>query len=118
MLVLLEGSPSALHLTHQRTLNALNLDDRINTGRLDLTEGRDPLLSTSQDLADCLWDWWTGSPPAVVYRTRTMPSSRSIAFSENTIWEATTARPLAEAQALLVELVVAHGFDVPASWLR
>lgn len=112
----LDEPPPALHLTHQRTLDALGLDDRINTGRLDVSGG-DPLLAISQTLVDHLWDWWVGRPPPVVYRTRTMPAARSMAFYEETRWEAVSARPLADAPALLAELVIGHGFDVPASWL-
>lgn len=39
-LVRLGGMPSSLHLTHQANLDILGLDDRVNTGRLDLK--RDP----------------------------------------------------------------------------
>ncbi len=45
-LVRLDGPPPALHLTHQANLDALDLDDRINTARLDqpLPGMDDPLL--------------------------------------------------------------------------
>ena len=116
-LVRLDDPPACLHLTHQGTLDALGLDDRINTGRLDSPGGADPLLATSQELSDRMWDWWDGVPPPLVYRTRTMPAARSIAFHQHTTWTAMEARPLREAQALLATLVVHHGFDVPESWL-
>lgn len=117
-LVHLEGPPSVLRLTHQATLDALGLDDRVNTGRLDGSGPVDPLLATSQSLADHVWDWWGGNPPPLVYRTRTMPTARSLAFVETTPWAVVRARPLAEATALLVALVLRHGFDVPDAWLE
>ena len=117
VLVRLDDPLTALHLTHQRTLDALDLDDRINTGRLDAPGGADPLLAMSQELAGRTWDWWNGFPPPLVYRTRTMPAARSIAFHQRTTWVAVEARHLREAQALLVTLVLHHGFDVPEAWL-
>ncbi len=92
-LVRLERPPPALHLTHQRNLDALGLDDR-------------------------LWDRWDGDPPPIVYRTRTMPTARSIAFHQSTEWHRVEAGRLSEATSLLVELIVGHGFDVPDAWLR
>lgn len=117
-LVELTGPPAALHLTHQTNLDALGLDDRINIGRLDdHGPGGDPLLSTSQSLADAVWDWWEGSPPPLVYRTRSVPSARSIAFSQTTAWQRMAVAPLRAASALTVRLVTHHGFDIPDNWL-
>ncbi len=118
-LVKLTDPPSALHLTHQRNLDALGLDDRINTGRLDgvLGAGGDPLLDLCQQLSDAVHDWWDGAPPPIVYRARRMPAARSVAFTEHVTWGAMRSRPLQEATALLVELVTHHGFDVPSAWL-
>lgn len=64
-----------------------------------------------------MWDWWDGAPPPLLYRTRTIPAARSIAFHQHTTWTATEARPVHAAQALLATLVVHHGFDVPERWL-
>lgn len=116
-LVRLNEPPPSLHLTHQRTLDALEVDDRINTGRLDARSPADPLLEVSRELSDRTWDWWRGSPPPILYRTRTVPAARSIAFHQHTPWTSLSARPLREARVLLVALVLHHGFDVPDAWL-
>lgn len=118
-LVRLEAPPAALHLTHQGNLDALGLDDRVNTGRLDqpLPGGGDPLLAVSQRLSDAVYDWWDGAPPPIVYRTRSVPSARSIAFTRRCEWGTVTAGLLRDATALLVALVTHHGFDVPERWL-
>lgn len=111
------GCP-ALHLTHQGILEALGLDDRINTGRVDLPgPGGDPLLEICQGLADAVNDWWEGTPPALLYRTRSVPSARSIAFSTTTAARVVRARPLLEARHLIAGLVARHGFVVPSGWL-
>ena len=118
-LVRLEGPPAALHLTHQANLDVLELDDRVNTGRLDrpLPEGGDPLLTVSQQLSDAVFDWWDSVPPPLVYRTRSVPTARSMAFTQSCAWHEVGSGRLRDATALLVELVVVHGFDVPAAWL-
>lgn len=115
-LVGLQGSPPALHLTHQNNLEALDLDDRISTGRLD--QDPDPLLGASQALSDAIYDWWNAAPPPLVYRTRSMPSARSIAFTSATVWDTITTRPLRQATLLLTHLVIRRDFTVPEPWLR
>ena len=118
-LLYLEGPPPALHLTHQANLDALGLDDRVNTGRLDqpLPGSIDPLLAISQQLADAVYDWWGGTPPPIVYRTRSVPAARSIAFTRSCAWDRVGGRKLQDAKALLVSLVTDHGFDIPNRWL-
>ncbi|HEX9889541.1 MAG TPA: RES domain-containing protein [Nitriliruptorales bacterium] len=118
-LVRLEAPGNALHLTHQVNLDALGLDDRINTARLDrpLRAGADPLLTVGQHLADAVHDWWDGTPPPIVYRTRTLPSARSVAFTGSCAWGAVSTGRLRDATSLLVVLVTDHGFDVPDAWL-
>ncbi|MDQ2727598.1 MAG: hypothetical protein M3Y91_07000 [Actinomycetota bacterium] len=107
-----------LHLTHQGVLDALGLDDRINTGRVDLPgPDDDPLLDACQGLADAVHDGWDDTPPALVYRTRTVPSARSVAFSGTTRTEIVRARTLREARHLIAILVARHGFVVPSIWL-
>jgi hypothetical protein len=118
-LVRLDGPPSGIHLTHQANLDALGLDDRVNTARLDrpLPRWGDPLLVVGQQLADAVYDWWAGEPPPLIYRTRSVPAARSIAFTRHCAWEHRTSRSLRHARALLVTLVTHHGFDVPETWL-
>jgi len=119
-LVALDGLPAALHLTRQATLDALGLDDRVSTGRLDVDRrlAPDPLLATCGQLADRLSDWWDGRPPPLVYRTRTMPAEgRSLAFGLHCGYRVRSARPLRQATALHAWLVLQAGFTVPEAWL-
>jgi hypothetical protein len=119
-LVELAGMPRSLHLTRQVNLDALGLDDRVSTGRLNVG-GRadpDPLLELCGRLADAVYDWWDGRPPPLVYRARTAPSmGRSITFTELARPTALQARRLREATALHVYLVLQAGFTVPYAWL-
>lgn len=115
-LVCLQASPPALHLTHQNNLEALGLDDRLSTGRLD--QEPDPLLDASQALSDAIYDWWNAAPPPLVYRTCSMPSARSIAFTATTSWDTITTRRVREATLLLTHLVIRRDFTVPQPWLR
>lgn len=118
-LVRLDGSPPSLHLTHQATLDALRVDDRISTGRIDLPDdGGDPLLLISQALSDAVFDWWDQAPPPLVYRTRSVPIARSIAFTATVMWDDVASRPLRDAVGLLTALVTRHQFTVPDHWLR
>lgn len=115
-LIRLDGSPAALHLTHQTNLDALGVDDRISTGRLP-TASDDPLLAVAPALSDAVYDWWRGEPPPLVHRTRSVPSARSMAFTAATGWDVTSSGPLRDAVALLAHLVIRHGFSVPQHWL-
>jgi hypothetical protein len=118
-LIELTGMPSALHLTHQANLDALGLDDRVSTGRLDLdrTTDPDPLLETCGHLAEAVYDWWHAHPPPLVYRARTTPGGRSIAFTQTVSARVARARRLREATALHAHLVLRAGFTLPDSWL-
>jgi hypothetical protein len=121
--VRLDGEPSALHLTHQANLDALGVDDRVSTGRIDL-EGPgesggdpDPLLDTCGRLSDALYDWWSGEPPPLVYRARTSPSGRNVVFTRTADLSVGAAGRLRDATALHVHLVLRAGFTVPERWL-
>ena len=111
----------ALALTRQTNLDALGLDDRVSTGRID-PSGRadpDPLLDTCDQLADAVYDWWKGSPPPLLYRARTAPGTgRNIAFTQTSGWSNLAARPLREATGLHTDLTLSAGFVVPPAWLR
>jgi len=117
--VRLRTAPAGLHLTHQTNLDALGLDDRVSTGRIDVARRRrDTLLDTCGRLADAVYDWWTGRPPPLVYRTRTMPEvGRTIAFTESATPGVVSARPLRDATMLHAYLVLHAGFTVPQQWL-
>jgi hypothetical protein len=118
--VRIDSVPPSLHLTHQSNLDALNLDDRVSTGRVNPTSRSDPdpLLQTCGRLVDAVYDWWGGSPPTMLYRSRTVPSTgRSNAFSE---WASVRARVvgrLRDAHALQTELVLRAGLMVPPARL-
>jgi len=119
-LVQLDQMPSALHLTRQGNLDALGLDDRVSTGRIALTRGADPdpLPDIGGRLADAVYDWWDRVPPPLVYRSRTTPGvGRNLAFTRETSPRTVTARPLREATAIHVHLVLRAGFIVPHHWL-
>jgi hypothetical protein len=109
-----------LNLTSQRNLDSLGLDDRISTGRIDVTSRRDPdpLFETCGRLTDAAFDWWGGAPPPIVYRTRSMPDpGRSIAFMKWTPHKVASVRRLREATALHAHLVLQAGFSVPTEWI-
>jgi len=111
--------PPSIHFSHQSNLDALGVDDRINTGRIDVDRGADPdpLLDTCGRLMDTFYDWWNGRPPPIVYRSRTTPSGRNVAFAETARPKVQDARRLRNATSLLVYLVMQAGFTVPAGWL-
>jgi hypothetical protein len=119
-LVELAPLPAALHLTHQANLDVLGLDDRVSTGRL-AGEGRpdpDPLLDTCAVLSDRVYDWWSGRPPPLVYRSRTAPGrGRNACFAEWACPPVRRAGLLRSATSLLAHLVLHAGFTVPAAWL-
>lgn len=118
-IVRLDDMPPSLHLTHQANLDALGVDDRVNTGRIDVDRGDDPdpLLDTCGRLMDAFYDWWNGRPPPIVYRARTTASARNVVFTETAQAKVDEAVPLRDATALLVYLVIQAGFSVPGDWL-
>jgi hypothetical protein len=118
-LVGLDPLPPSVHLTRQSVLDALGLDDRVSTGRIDTKRAdSDPLLETCGALADAVFDWWNGQPPPLVYRTRTMPAvGRSAVFCEGASPPVVRWGRLREATALHSYLVLRAGFTVPDAWL-
>ena len=118
-LVELEVQRAVLHLTRQEILDIVGLDDRVNTGRVDRPgPGGDLLLQVCHELADAVFDWWKEVPPPLVYRTRTTPSARSVAFTALASVHVVSTRPLREAGRLQAHLVGRHGFRVPVAWLH
>jgi hypothetical protein len=91
----------------------------VSTGRLDRPGPHgDALLATAQRLSDAVYDWWGQVPPPPVYRTRSTPAARTIAFTGTVAWDTTVSGPLRDAVGLLVQLVTRRGFTVPDHWLR
>jgi len=117
-LVTLHGRVRMLDLTSESVLDALDVDDRISTGRLPRIRTRerpDPFLDTCGRLADLVAGWWD-DVHAIRYRSRTTPSQTNVAFCQHADLE-TEAVPLAAATDLLVTAVIGDGFSVPVSWL-
>jgi hypothetical protein len=119
-LMALDPMPPALHLTHQRNLDVLGLDDRVSTGRI-VTSSRvdpDPLLETCGRLADAIYDWWRGLPPPLLYRSRTVPAAgRSVAFTQSSPVPTVSIGRLRDARALHAHLVLRARFTVPPEWI-
>lgn len=115
-LIELQGDVLTLPLTRQTNLDLLDLDDRISTGRV-AGGPADPLLAVGHELADAVFDWWQPTPPALTYRSRRSPAGRNVAFASHHELVPVRVGRLADATALLAELVVRHGFVVPSRWL-
>jgi RES domain len=94
-----------LDLRTERNLDALDVDDQINTGQHEVVWG------SCQHLADAARAWWPDLD-AIVYRSRTTPSSSvNYAFFgadgfTHQVW------PLAERTDVLIDLVLREGFTV------
>lgn len=94
-----------LDLRTERNLDALDVDDQINTSRSRT------VWTMCHRLADAARHWWTDLD-AIVYRSRTTPeTSANYAFFAH---DAFTAEcwPVAERDDLLVDLIVRHDFTV------
>ena len=94
-----------LDLRTERNLDALHVDDQISTGQ------HEAVWNTCQHLADAARRWWPDLD-AIVYRSRTTPStSANYAFFgidgfTHEWW------PLAERSDVLIDLVLREGFTV------
>jgi hypothetical protein len=94
-----------LDLRTERNLDALHIDDQISTGQ------HEAVWNTCQHLADAASRWWPDLD-AIVYRSRTTPStSANYAFFgidgfTHDWW------PLAERSDVLIDLVLREGFTV------
>jgi hypothetical protein len=94
-----------LDLRTERNLDALHVDDQISTGQ------HEAVWNTCQHLADAARRWWPDLD-AIVYRSRTTPStSANYAFFGN---DGFTHEwwPLAERSDVLIDLVLREGFTV------
>jgi hypothetical protein len=94
-----------LDLRTEANLDALGVDDRINTSR------EDKVIEACHGLADCCRGWWS-ELDGVVYRSRTTPeSSANLAFFSSEPFEVTSRR-LDSCAAELDDLVLRHEFTV------
>ncbi|HUE60730.1 MAG TPA: RES family NAD+ phosphorylase [Acidimicrobiales bacterium] len=94
-----------LDLRTESNLDALGVDDRINTGR------EASVVEACHCLADCCREWWTDLD-GLLYRSRTTPeSSANLAFFDSKPFTI-TGRRLDSCVDDLDELVLRHGFIV------
>jgi len=106
-LIELTGSVEVLDLRRNQTLDALGLDDQINTGRAA------GVWSACQQLSDRVHDWFGTRCHGVVYRSRTTPqSSANLAFFAHAPLTPRDLGTLREQEALLASAVVSDGFSI------
>lgn len=103
----LSGTVAALDLRRDRTLDALGLDDQINTGRAP------GVWAACHRLADLVQDWFGPRCGGIVYRSRTTPQqSANLAFFSHAALRARDLGPLITQESLLAECVLSDGFTV------
>ena len=108
-LIELTGTVRVLDLRHERNLDALRLDDQINTSRAP------GVWSAGQRLADLVADWYGERCHGIVYRPRTTPQrSATIAFFQHAPLTARILGPLATRHELLTACVLSDGFTIEA----
>lgn len=110
-LVQLTGRLRVVDLRQDGTLDALGLDDQVNTARA-------PSVWTGcQQLADLIYNWYGQRCHGIVYRSRTTPQrSANLAFFEHAPLTATSLGRLDEQTSLLATAVVSDGFTVEGSF--
>ena len=106
-LVELSGTLDVIDLRRDRTLDALGLDDQINTSRSP------EVWTACHRLADLVHDWFGERCHGIVYRSRTTPErSANLAFFAHAPLQARDLGPLCEQRDLLVECATADGFAI------
>ena len=94
-----------LDLRSEHNLDVLDVDDQISTGQ------HAQVWDTCHRLADAVRRWWTDLD-AIVYRSRTTPSSSvNLAFFDANACS-TTSWPLSGRSDVLDQLITRHGFTV------
>lgn len=94
-----------LDLRTQRNLDALEIDDQINTGQ------HEQVWTWCHQLADATQRWWPDLD-AIVYRSRTTPeTSTNYAFFSHDAFT-TEWWTLADRTDILVDLILRHDFTV------
>jgi RES domain len=94
-----------LDLRTERNLDALDVDDQINTGQHEAVWG------SCHHLADAARAWWSDLD-AIVYRSRTTPSSSANYAFFGADGFSHQAWPLAERTDVLIDLLLREGFTV------
>ncbi|MEO8889401.1 MAG: RES family NAD+ phosphorylase [Jatrophihabitantaceae bacterium] len=106
-LVELSGAIRVLDLRRDRTLDALGLDDQINTSRAP------GVWLAGQALCDRVHEWFGERCEGIVYRSRTTPQrSANIAFFAHTPLQAHDLGRLRGRDGLLAACVLSDGFAV------
>jgi hypothetical protein len=104
-LVELTGAVRVLDLRRDRTLDALGLDDQINTSRAP------GVWSAGQLLADRINGWFGERCEGIVYRSRTTPQrSAKLAFFEHAPLDARDLGRLGDRDGLIAACVLSDGF--------
>ena len=108
-LVELSGAVRVLDLRRDQVLDALGLDDQINTGRAP------GVWAACQRLGDLVFDWFGPRCHGIVYRSRTTPQrAANLAFFAHAPLIARSHGPLRDNEALLAACVLSDGFAVQA----
>jgi hypothetical protein len=106
-LVRLTGDVRVLDLRHNRNLDALGLDDQINTSRAPA------VWDACQRLVDHVHDWYGDRCDGIVYRSRTTPErSANLAFFSHAPLAARTLGRLGDQEGVLAACVLSDGFAV------
>ena len=103
----LRGAVRVLDLRHDRNLDALGLDDQINTSRAPIVWG------ACHRLADRVHSWYGNRCGGIVYRSRTTPQrSANLAFLAHAPLSTRTLGRLGDQAGLLAACVLSDGFTV------
>ena len=106
-LVELSGTIRAVDLRRDQTLDALGLDDQINTSRAP------DVWAACQLLADRIHDWFGDRCDGIAYRSRTTPErSANLAFFAHAPLAAGSLGALRDQRVLLESCVLTDGFEV------
>jgi hypothetical protein len=106
-LVELTGSVRVLDLRRDQTLDALGLDDQINTSRSP------EVWPACHRLADLVHEWFGEQCHGIVYRSRTTPErSANLAFFAHAPLRARALGPLAGHERLLIQCAAGDGFRI------
>jgi hypothetical protein len=107
MLVELTGPLRVLDLRRDDILDALGLDDQINTGRAP------GVWDACHRLTDLVHTWFGERCEGIVYRSRTTPQrSANVAFFAHAPLAARSLGPLREQTALLSSCILSEGFAI------
>lgn len=106
-LVELSGAVRVLDLRSDRILDALGLDDQINTSR------EAGVWDACHRLADLVQPWFGERCDGIVYRSRTTPErSANLAFFAHAPLASRPLGPLRDQEELLVACASAEGFTI------